>query len=376
MLVHTDAFHAEVQKSHEVVSYVDVITHDNRTFRLDATDGTVNVDRTADIRRHCTVACVDRDGTITPTSASSILTPYGTVLKVYSGVRYTTGVLAGSTEVLLLGVFRLSKAEVKDQVGGSPSISLEAYDFSRTVRRDKFTDTYTVASGTNVIQGIKDILARTFPDLVFDAIASTLTLNSPLVFDANSDPWDAATQLATSAGCELFFGADGHVKIAPPVDIDHLPAPVFTYIEGNDCTMLDLSVVYTDDPGYNGVVVTGEAAGDDTPPVRSILWDEEPTSPTYHKGPYGEVPMFVTDSTVTTQEEADTAAAAQLNQVLGFSSQLNLTATVNPALDANDVIQVTRQRSGVNSKYAIDAVSIPLSASGTSSLAVRQKRTV
>lgn len=376
MLVSTDAFLAEVRKSHTVVSYVDVITHDNRTFRLDATDGSVTGDRTADIRRRCTASCIDRTGDITPINAESILTPFGTDLKVYRGVAYTSGARAGSEEVLLLGTFRLSKASVKDSVGGSPAISLEAYDYSRTIMRDKFTDVYTVSTGTTVIQAIKDIAARTFPDLNFDVFESTVTTATPLVFDANSDPWQAMNQLATSAGCEVYFKADGSLKIAPPVDIDHLPAPQWTFIEGRGCTMLDLDVVFTDEPGYNGVVLTAEAAGSDSPPIRSIVWDDEPSSPTYHLGPYGEVPMFVTDSTITTQADADAAAAAQLNQVLGFSSQISLTSFVNPALEPNDVIQVTRERSGVNSKFAIDSITIPLRAGGTSSVSARQKRVV
>lgn len=376
MQIVSDDFLREIQKSHQVRSYVDVITHDNRTFRLDATDGSVTVDRTADIRRRCTVKCIDRDGTITPLNAESILTPFGTELRLYRGVTYTSGVLAGKEEVVPLGVFRLSKATVSDSVGGSTDISLEAYDLSRTVRRDKFTDVYTVATGTSIVQAIKDIIGRTFPDLQFDTFASTVTNAAPLVYDANTDPWDAATSLATSIGCEIYFTATGVLKVAPPVDIDHLPAPAFSYIEGNGCTMLDLNVVFTDEPGYNGVVLTAEAAGADTPPIRSVVWDAEPSSPTYHLGPYGEVPMFITNSTVTTQADADSAAAAQLNQILGFSSQLDLTVMVNPALDANDVIQVTRERSGVDSKYAIDAVGIPMLASGSSALSLRQKRTV
>jgi hypothetical protein len=285
-------------------------------------------------------------------------------------------VLAGSEEIVPLGAFMLSKAEVKDSVGGSPSISLDGYDFSRRVQRDKFTDTYTVDQGTNISDAIQTILQRTFPGVDYDLATTTMTANSPIVYDANSDPWQACQDLAASAGFEVFFDVNGNVKLAPPADINHLPAPVFSYIEGQGCTMLDLSNTFTDDPGYNGVVLTGEAAGDDTPPVRSIVWDDEPSSPTYYKGPYGAVPMFVTDSTVTTQADADTAAAAQLNLVLGFSSQLSISTTVNPALDANDVVQIQRERSGVNDKYAIDTLTIPMRANTAASIGLRQKRTV
>lgn len=366
-------FLAEIRKSHNIVSYVDVVGPNGDTFRLDATDGNVNVDRTADVRRRCTVTCADRTGTITPTSADSVLTPFGTMLKLYRGVRFADG---SGTEVKPLGVFMLSKASVKDQVGGSPDISLEGYDLSRTIRRAKFTDVYTVATGTNVVQAIKDLITRTIPDVQFDSITSAMTVPSPLVYDVNSDPWDAIGDLASSVGCEVFFSATGRAVIAPPVDLDHLSAPDFTYIEGKGNTMLDLSVVYTDEPGYNGIVLTGSSPADDAPPVRSIVWDSEPTSPTYHLGPYGEVPQFITDQNITTQEQCDAAAASLLAQLIGFSSQLSITAGVNPALDVNDVVAVRRRRSGIDDRYAVDALSIPLKAAGTSSLTLRNKRTV
>src|SRR5574337_1460611 len=200
----TADFLAEVSKSHTIVSYVDVISPTGETFRLDAIGGKVDVDKTADIRRRCTVDCVDRDGTLTPKSTQSVLTPYGTELRLYQGVYYTSGVKAGSTEVVPLGVFRLSQASVKDSVGGSPSISLEAYDLSRTVQRDKFTDTYTVATGTNLIQAIKDILARTFPDLQYDVFAAGITATAPIVFDANrSEEHTSELQSPLNLVCRL-----------------------------------------------------------------------------------------------------------------------------------------------------------------------------
>lgn len=372
----TDAFKAEIVKSHVVYSYVDVVSPSGQTTRLTATGGNVQVDRTSDVRRRCSLDCIDPDGNLTPKTAASLLTPYGTEIRPYRGVKYTSGVLAGSFEVVPLGVFRLSQATVRDQVGGSPDISLDAYDLSRTVSRAKFADVYTVATGTNLVTAIQTIIQLSLPDTQFDTTATSMTATTPIVFDASSDPWQACQTIAQSVGMEVYFSATGRCKVAPPVDIDHLPAPVFSYVEGNHCTMLDLEVVFTDDPGFNGVIVVGESADSTVPAVRSVMWDTEPSSPTYYLGPYGKVPMFITDSNITTQADADAAAAAALNQVLGFSSQLQITATVNPALDANDVIQITRDRSGVNAKYAIDSLTIPLNASSSASANLRQKRTV
>ena len=367
----TDRFLASLRRSHEVFSFVDVHGPNQEVVRLDATGGGVTFDSTAAVRRHCTATCVDRTGTLTPRDAEDLLTPYGTEIRPYRGIRYSPT----EYEVIPLGVFRISTVRIKDSVGGSPDISIEAFDRSRTVSRDKFTSVYIIPSGTNVVQAIKDILARTFPDLEYDAISDPLATSAPMVYDVSADPWEAASTLAVSLGCELFFNATGRVVIAPPVDIDALPSPDWQFVEGNDCTMLDLDKVFTDEPGFNGVVLTGESAGDELPPVRSVVWDAEPSSPTYHLGPYGEVPMFVTDTVVKTQSEADAAANALLRGVLGFSSQLNLTGTVNPALVEGDIVEVVRTRSGVSGLYAIDAGTVPFTVSETQSITLRQKRT-
>lgn len=376
----TPRFFTEIRRSHEVYSYIDVISPTLETVRLPAIGGDVKCDRTASVRRSCTASCVDPLGVLAPVDTDSLLTPFGTILKPYRGVRYHDGVRQpdgsiGSIEVLPLGVFRLSKSNINDSTGGSVDIQLEAYDLSRTVSRDKFISPYVIATGTNLVDAIKAILERTFPALDYDAISTTRTTTAPKLYDVGDDPWDACTNLATSLGCDIYFDVDGWVVIAPPVDIDALPTPDFTYIEGQGCSMTSLSRVFTDEPGYNGVVVTGESPGDELPPVRAVAWDEEPTSATYHLGPYGEVPMFITDQTIKTAEDAQAVADQLLRNLLGFSSGLSVTGWVNPAYEAGQVVQVERARSHVTGLYAVDAFSVPLSASASQGLTLRAKRT-
>lgn len=367
---------AEIRKSHTVYSYVDVISPTQQRVRLPATGGGVNCDRTAAVRRTCTATCVDPLGTLVPSGTDSLLTPYGTELRPYRGVRYapTPEHPEGEIDVLPLGVFRLAKVTVQDSTGGSPDIQLEAFDLSRVVARDKFTSPYVISENTNIIDAIKGILERTFPDLQYDAISTTRTTTAPRLYDIQDDPWEAVTELAQSLGCDIYFDVEGRVVVAPPVDIDALPSPDFTYIEGQQCTMIDLSRVFTDEPGFNGVVVTGESPGDELPPVRAIAWDEEPSSATYHLGPYGEVPTFITDQLIKTTEEAQATADALLRNLLGFSAQLSITGIVNPSYEAGQVVEVVRARSHVSGLYAVDSFNIPLDARGVQNLTLRQKR--
>lgn len=365
----TDRFLEEIKRSHRYYAYVDVIGPDLETIRLQAVDGSVRVDGTAEIHRTCTIKCIDKTGELTPKDRGGILTPYGTEIRPYRGVIYDDGEI----EVAPLGVFRLAKSSVDDSTGGSPEISIEGFDRSRTVARDKFVVPYVVAEGTNILDAIKDILERTYPDLSYDSITTEQVTTAPRLYDAGDDPWKAATELAHAMGCEIHFDTVGDVIIAPPVNVASLPAAEYQYVEGSGCTMLDLSRVYTDEPGFNGVVLTGESPGDELPPVRAEVWDEDPTSPTYRYGPYGEVPKFVTDQLVKTEEEAEAAAQAHLDSILGFSAELSITSWVNPALEAGNVVEVKRARSGVHGLYVVDAFSIPLARSGTQELTLRQK---
>jgi hypothetical protein len=368
----TDEFLAEIRKSHHVISYVDVVSPTNEVTRLFATGGTVTEDATAEVRRRCSLSCVDSTGDLTPKSAEDLLTPYGTEVKPYRGVMYADG----RVEVMPLGVFRISQVDVDDSVGGSPDIRIEAYDRSRTVARDKFIEPYTVAKGTNLVDAIKAIIARTFPDAEYDSITTTMTTSAAIIYDANTSPWEAVTGLAKSLGCEVYFDARGRVVIAPPTDIDALPGPDFEFIEGRGCTMTNIASRFTDEPGFNGIVLTGESLGDEKPPVRAVVWDSEPTSPTYHLGPYGEVPDFVTDPNVKTQAEADNAAKSLLQGKLGFSDQVTITAWPNPALTAGSIVQVERERSGATGLYSVDAITTPLSAKEAGTLTVRRKRLI
>ncbi len=367
----TARFLNEIRRSHRVISYVDVTSPSNEFVRLPFTDGDVKVDKTASVRRSFTGTCLDLTGNITPDEPTDLLTPFGTTLRPYRGVQYAD---TGAVEVMPLGIFRLSKSNVAD-AGGGVTIALEAYDLSRTVARDKFADVYVVPTGTNLVQAIKDILARTFDDLQYDAISTTMVTTQPIVYDANDDPWEKAGDLATSMGCDLYFDVDGWVVLAPPVDINALPTPDFTYIEGQRTTLLDLNKSFSDEPGYNGVVLTGESPGDELPPVRAVAWDEDPSSATYHLGPYGEVPQFVTDNNIKTVQDAQNTADQLVKNVLGFSYQLSITSWVNPALEGGNVVQVERAKSKVTGLFAVDAFNVPLAASGTQGLTLRAKRT-
>lgn len=359
-----------IRKSHDVVSYIDIITPVQETIRVYATEGDVKVDGTATIRRSCSFKCIDPDGSFTPSGPRSALTPFGTEVRPYRGARFTDG-----TEYAYpLGVFRVSTSDVVDTTENGIEISVQCYDKSRTIQRDKFTGIYVIAVGINVIDAIKAVTERTFPDQEYDLVSTPRTVTAPMVFDAGGDPWDVISTLALSIGCSAYFDVYGRLAVAPAEDLNATPTPSFTYIEGPKCTMLDLTKSYTDEPGFNGVVVVGESPGDGLAPVRAEAWDMDPSSPTYRFGPYGEVPYVHTDQNVKTADDAQIVANQILQSMLGYTSQLSITTMVNPLLEAGMVVQVERAKSYVTGLYIADVFDIPLRSSATQSITVREKR--
>lgn len=374
MASQTDEFYDRIRRSHTVVAYVDVISPDQEVHRLLTLDGEVACDRTAQVRRSLNCRAVDPTGEITPRATGEILTPYGTELRAYRGIKWQQEDGSWEQIVCPLGVFRLARSSIAYKADGSSDISLEAYDHSRTIQRDKFTAPYIVAANTNVLTAIKEIVKRTFPDAEYDAIGTTLTTSAPMLLDTGSDPWEACTNLAKSMGCEIYFDVEGRLVVAPPPDIHALPAPDFTYYDSDGGHLIDLARDFADENGFNGVVVTGESPGDEKPPVRGEAWDETPTSPTYRYGDYGEVPMFLTDNTAKTEEDCNKIAKAQLALLVGSPAQLSITALVNPSYEAGEVVHVKLDRADINSLYGIDAFNVPLAASATQRLALRERR--
>jgi hypothetical protein len=367
----TDFFYESIRKSHRVISWIDVIAPDQEVVQLPAIDGQVDADRTAAFRRKLSAQCIDPTGLITPRNQGEVLTPYGTELRAYRGIRYSES--EDDYEVCPLGVFRLSRSSITDNNAGSPVITLEAFDRSRTISRNKFKVPYVIAANTSLMTALQEIAKMTFPDCEFDVITSSLTATAPQLYEAGADPWEAISKLARSMGCEAYFDVDGRLAVLPPHDVNALTAPDFTYIEGEGNIALDMSREYSDEGVFNGYIVTGESVGDQLPPVRGEAWDENPTSPTYRFGPYGEVPGFITDSNAKTQEQCQAIAQAQLALTLGATSRLNMTGIVNPSYECSDVVQVKREKAKVDGLYVVDAFSVPLRAM-TQSLSLRELR--
>lgn len=80
-------FQREVQQSHVAAAKVDIIQNGTIVLTLAVHGGSVDADRTAAQLRRFTAQVADPDGSLTPEGLRDKLAPFGTLAKVYRGVR-------------------------------------------------------------------------------------------------------------------------------------------------------------------------------------------------------------------------------------------------------------------------------------------------
>ncbi|MGE3622010.1 MAG: hypothetical protein AB7L84_16265 [Acidimicrobiia bacterium] len=332
----------------------DVLLAGAQQATLTVTAGDVTEDENRAQRRLATVTTVDE--TLIPSDMTSLLAPRGTELRLYR-------------DDVAVGVFRVSKPKTAAKAGQTV-LTVEGVDRSRQISRARWEEPYPVDAGTLLHTAIAAIVEDRAPGTPTLLNPAGYVTPSPLVFglDSQSDPWKDLVGLATAAGMSLFFDVDGVLRLRPALED---PNPVATIVEGSGllhAVQRDLDEEQT----YNGVVVTGEAPG--MAPVRAVVWDTDPLSPTYYLGPFGKVPQFYTSPLITSTEQAEAAGLEILARKLGALESVSVTCHPDATLHAGDVVRLGHAASRTDGYYIVSSLRLPLGP-GPMSLTCRARRT-
>lgn len=339
-------------------------------------------------------------------SATDPLSPYGNEIRVWRGVEVTTstaasyGTLSGtystyaafgsafatyggvslppvvdtSAEEIPLGVFIITEVDMADQ-GAEVRVSVQAEDRALRISRNRWTAPYVISDGTNVVTAVTDLLQNRWDDVTVVASASVETVGRAVLGqETGNDPWADARKIADSAGLDLFFDGEGNVRLEPVPSIEDA-SPDATYREGADAVVLSVSRRLDAKTTYNGVIVTGEGTSSDTP-ARGEAWDDDPASPTYRYGPFGEVPFFYSSPLVTTDDQAASAASARLRKVTGLTEGVEWSMICDPSLEPGDVVDLTNVATRTAKVMVLDSISIPLDVSAAMSAVGRTVKAV
>lgn len=357
----TDRFKAAVTASHVVATAVTLLpaSGDQQTI-VSAIDGTVTLDQTAATRGRLDLTIVD-DGTLglVPKAATDPLSPYGNEIQVSRGVLYDDA----SSELASLGVFRIDEVDVTETSGGV-EIKVAGLDRSARIIDAEFEEPYQVAASTNYATAILAVIQDAYPDVQHRLTATSAITPGTLIAQEGDDRWAFAQSMATAIGMALYFDGDGVLVLEPVTAVGSSPA-VVQLTEGVGGVLVQAGRSWKRQGAYNRYIATGENTGDATAPARGVATDDNPLSPTYYYGPFGKVPGFYQSQLITTDAQAQDAAAAMLAKQLGTSESVSFGAVVNPALEPGDVARIARAKLGINEDHILDQIVIPLAASGT-----------
>jgi hypothetical protein len=354
----TARFLDAVGRSHRVSRQVEILSAGEVLGDpVTAVSGTVTLDSTSAIRGRCDLTFID-DGSIgiVPSLSTDRLAPYGNEIRVSRGIQYPDG----TTELVALGVFGIQSVDVDDTTDGL-EVRVVGLDRSQRVIDARFEEPYQVEAATNYATAIENVIDAGVPGLTYSF--PTITTTTPLLVAAEGDDrWAFAQEMARSLGMILFLDGDGAVVVEPI----STPAgtPALALAEGADGVLVSAGKGWTREGAFNRVIATGENTGEGAP-VRGVATDTNTASPTCYFGPFGKVPRFYVSQFITTTAQAEDAAAGMLAKELGTSQTIRFGAVVNPALEPNDIVQVTRQRAGFDESHVVDSVTIPLDVAGT-----------
>lgn len=316
--------------------------------------GTVTLDSNAAIRGRLDLEIMD-DGTrnLIPAVPWDTLTPYGTEIRVARGIRYPDG----TAETVALGVFRIRQVETED-TGDSLTVRIAGVDRWSRIEDARIEATTIIPGNTNVNDAIEMLVRPAHPEVELD-LPPTTDKTPQIVLERGDDRGTPIRELAVSVGREIYYDGAGTL-VARPV-AEATDPERWHLSEGAGGLLIQASREWDAERVYNKVIASGEPI-DDTPPVCAQVWDDNPESPTYFYGPFGQRPRFYVSGMLTTEQQAVGAAAGILAKAIGTSQRISFGSIVNPALQPGTVARITRGRLKLDEKHVIDTVTIPLTA--------------
>lgn len=368
MRPYSDTFAAQQNQGFQVAQRISVYRDGNIQASTDASSnplyieqGTVEVDVAASFRRHLSgLKLIDPGGIWTPEEANDIFNvTSGAEIKVEVGQ-----VVAGQPELFDQGWFGLQSSNIDDTPAGVV-ITMDGYDRARRISRNKFTKSYIVRSGKNVVDEVVNMWRDRAPDIDFHTIPNSHT-TTYTVIDVQADPWEEGRKMLEAIGYEGFFRADGTCWIRPVPDPDDPDDYTlrWEFREGVNSTLLQTQRAQNNDTIYNGQIVTGISSYGLTP-ARAEVWDDNPRSPTYYLGPYGKVPNFTQSDKVSYNAQATDMAKGLLNKSKGLTETTSFGVLPHYALEDDDVVLVNRDVAGLQEVLLILAtMTIPILSKG------------
>lgn len=332
---------------------------------VELVDGEVTIDGTRDVRGKGRVrlsGTFGQDGRSTfPRARSRLFAPYGNEIFI----RYVIDLGGGGEIGVPLGYYRISTTAQSDAPVNPIRLSLD--DRMATIVDSELIDPRSYAPPMTVGDVFDDLILDVYPLAViqFDDATVDIPLGREVIAEKNR--FKPLQELAESFGKIVYWNNEGILRIETP------PEKVISWEvrSGREGVLVNANRQITRDGIFNAVVVEGEG-GDAENPVRAIAIDADPTSPTRFGGPLGRIPHFLSTPLVTTQPQAEFAAAQLLRRAIGAPYNIDFNAIMNPSLRPYDTVRIT-YNNGDRDVHIIDSVKIPLDEDSAMSAQTREE---
>lgn len=334
----------------------DSLLYPGRTaVKMPFEDGAVNLDGRRANRATATVVfpAKDADGkNLFPYLEDDRLAPYGQELFIRRGIEFARG----DVEWVSYGFFRIDDV---DQNGISQVITVTASDrmsdivdarmlaprqFSSSATYGEFVDNL-VSEVFPFVQDGQEIWEFDDPELRDTALGRIVTVEQ--------DRYEALRDTFVAHGKIVYFDHRGIFRVASPSSFTW---PLFHVHNEDRGTLIHLNHYLNRTRFYNAVVAFGEEDADGVA-IREAVVDDNPKSPTYFFGHFGQVPRYFYSSFFRTATQARVAAREILRRYTGLPAGLTFD-TNNPALEPFDNGLVTYP--GRSEARVLDTVNIPL----------------
>lgn len=367
-----------VATSHTVATKVEVWSGQTIAATIYPTSGSVSIDAERAVRRSCSLQFVDYDGTLTPTTADSLLAPGNNELRIYRGVRTADG----TNTYAPLGVFVITDVTL-DATESGVEISITGEDRARLIRDKKWRKPKKLTAGANIADVLEEVAtdAQLIPSLtvVIDKTSRTTPTTHTITIGAglNADPWGDLETIAKAAGFAIWFDEYGVLRGGPHPTFEPSileGSTVATYEPGENSTLLGVSRSLSAEQVFNGIRVTAEGSGiplDGGLIPSGEALDTDALSPT-NTTILGERVDELSTPMVGTSADAQAVADLLLPAYKGWPVTFNVVP--DPTLDVRDVVWLRYPRMYIDSAVIIDALDVPLAAGDSMSVTGRIAR--
>ena len=342
--------------------------------------GKVTLDRTASVRRTCSINVTPvLSGATVDLSWKDLFAAEGNEIRLWYEVTFADG----TTDEVNLGTYTIVKSDFQFN-GTDLVVKVIGNDRSYLLSESQALSPVTIAQ-TTIDQAITQFVSSYsfgFP-MAYNVVPTTSVLPSTGgIVKPGKTIWSQVQDLAAAAGYEAFFDVQGTL-VGQPLPNPSAASKLFDVTTESRSGLVSVTATSTREKVYSIFGVAGSGTVTATSPKtgniihkKEVLYasaiDTNPSSPTYAYGSFGEIGKFTRSGIATDQATAQAMADGLLQQQLGKSTELQVEILPFPLLDCWDVVGVSIPSLGVDGTYVVDGWDLTIHYTGTMNLNVRQ----